>query len=294
MPKLDGGLIVSIKPDSYEVYPIELDRATEHFHAMHAWWNARRIEKATTGPKWPPRRQVAGEPPADPGTLEEQLEASIEHVRYEKLRARHDKLSKPQRDEFKQRSNDIDTNDLDQVEHLLDVIENPPTILESAQARMENDARREADRRLSAEGGVADPDDVKLFELRWDFNLTAAAKRWVTAIVDEAIIANHSFQLSLMNSQRRADLYCALTEWAEHFDGKQDREFRAALDLVAADSESVQTNPIGVVIGQLWTHEAAALRHLVTEIVEGRMALVIELDGAPRWEQLTTSERQST
>ncbi len=301
MPKLDGALIVSIKPDSYEVYPIELDRAIDHFHAMHAWWNARRIEGQTTGPKWPPRRAVwngpagAGvptiNPPADPGTLTEQLEASIDHVRKQRLYQRFDKLTPKQRAEFEEQIGGIDRENLDSVERLLDDIENPPTLLDQARERMAKDAERDAARRLSAEGGPPDPDDVKMFTVAWDF-MSTEAKRWVTKVVEEGIEGGSDFRLTTLSTQRRADLFCALTEWGTHMGADDDRAFRAAINVVASTAivlNHIDTLSTGRLVGSLTTTDAAALRNLVTEIVEGRMALVIELDGSPHWEQLTTT-----
>lgn len=285
MPKLDGGLIVSIKPDSYEVYPIELDKAIEHFHAMHAWWNARRIEGQTTGPKWAPRRAVP---------LEQQLAESIEHVERKKaLYARLDKMTKAQQATFAERVGSIDRESLVSVERLMDDIENPPSVLDIARERMAKDAEREAARRLSGEGGDPDPDDVKLFELRWDMNMTAAAKRWVARVVQEGIDGGVDFRLSTLSSQRRADIYNAITEWSTYYDENDDRVFRAAIGAIASTAivmNNIETLSIGRLIGSLTTTEAAALRNLVTEIVEGRMGLIVELDGAPHWEQLTTSE----
>ena len=177
----------------------------------------------------------------------------------------------------------------------MDDIENPPKLLDMAQERMKADADREqerdAARRLSLEGGEADPDDVKLFELRWEFNMKAPARRWTGALVTEAIEGGVDFRLSTLNTQRRADIYNALTEWSQwagQSDLDTDQAFRAALTSVCIALPA--TGPLGVMVGSLTTMEAAALRNLVTEIVEGRMAYVIELDGAPRWEQLTSSE----
>ena len=59
IPELDGGLIISIKSDSYEVYPVDLDRAFDHFTALHAWWVARRDERKAVGRKWPPLSDAA-------------------------------------------------------------------------------------------------------------------------------------------------------------------------------------------------------------------------------------------
>lgn len=55
-PPMDTGLIVSIKPDGYRVYPIDLDKAFAHWTSMHAWWVARRTEKQAIGRPWAPRK----------------------------------------------------------------------------------------------------------------------------------------------------------------------------------------------------------------------------------------------
>lgn len=55
LPQVDGGLIVSIKPDGYRCYPIDLAKGFEHFTALHSWWVARRSEKDSIGKPWAPR-----------------------------------------------------------------------------------------------------------------------------------------------------------------------------------------------------------------------------------------------
>lgn len=66
-PELEGGLIVSIKPDSYECYPIDLDKGFDYWTDLHAWWQARRSETKAIGRKWAPRavpsQLVTGEEP---------------------------------------------------------------------------------------------------------------------------------------------------------------------------------------------------------------------------------------
>ena len=202
VPKLDGGLIISIKTDSYEVYPIDLDKAVAHFYAMHGWWVARRTENHISGAKWAPRRA---------------------------------------------------------------------TTLQMAQERMEKDAERETARRLSAEGGEPNPEDIKLFELRWELGLTKPGRAWVSRIVAEADEAKASFRLSDYNSQRRADIYCALTEWAttDDFDWNNDEPFLAAVFLaVTASGEEGADNSgsVGEIVGRLTTKQAAHLRAVVTQI----------------------------
>lgn len=59
IPRLAGGLIVSIKPDGYKVYPVELSQAWDHWTRMHAWWIARRTEAQSIGKPWAPGKRVA-------------------------------------------------------------------------------------------------------------------------------------------------------------------------------------------------------------------------------------------
>lgn len=79
--RIDGGLIVSIKPDGCRVYPIDLDLAAQHFVSLHAWWCARRDERKSVGRQWTPPKiaaaagvttsvvpqQADGPPPFDEG-----------------------------------------------------------------------------------------------------------------------------------------------------------------------------------------------------------------------------------
>lgn len=55
LPRVDGGLIVSIKPDGYRCYPIDLAKGFAHFAALHSWWVARRAERDCVGRPWAPR-----------------------------------------------------------------------------------------------------------------------------------------------------------------------------------------------------------------------------------------------
>lgn len=233
-------------------------------------------------------------------TAEPEPEAHDE--RKQKLYARYDKLSQTDQDIFGARAAGIDTSDLDAVEALLDAIENPPTTLDLAKKRMADDAKRESDRRLSAEGGPASEDDVKVFEARWELGMREHAKKWTGKIVKEAIDAGVDFRLSTLNTQRRADIYCALTEWAttDLYDPKDDAPFRAAivaaLDGDTAPAGDVMTAPLGLLLGELTTTQAAHLRLVVTEIARDRMALAYTDDGTPTWmpnPNPSTSESES-
>ena len=258
VPELEGGLIVSIKPDSYEVYPVNLGPAIEHFQAMHAWWLASRSEGKTTGHKWAPRRPVvAADDECDCG--------ETEAARREGLYDRFDKLTKDQQEQFVQRKLNIDTTDLDAVEELLDNIVNPPKIIDLAKQRMARDATHEADRRLAAEGGPANPEDVTVFEARWELGLNKRGRKWVTDIVGDAIKSLFDFRYSQMNSQRRADIYCALTEWATTDEFGDEDAFLSVLATARSAAEPM-TASLGFLIGNLSTEQAAEFRRLVTQI----------------------------
>lgn len=55
LPHVDLGLVVSIRPDGFRCYPVDVDEAFRHYTAMHAWWAERRNERKSIGRVWPPR-----------------------------------------------------------------------------------------------------------------------------------------------------------------------------------------------------------------------------------------------
>lgn len=332
MPELDGGLIISIKPDSYEVYPVNLTLGFDHFINLHGWWVARRNERKPVGRKWAPRRTVAETTAAEPLTTEAMAEQIMDEAtgeaRKAALYARHDKMTAEQQADFSVRVGMIEGSDLDAVEALMDDIEHPKSLIEIARERMARDKEREegraelragirealnepepepepvevdADTRLSIEGGAPDEGDVNEFTVRWELGMSDHGREWVGAVVNAASMADVDFRLSTLRSQRRADIYCALTEWttvegAERDYGRNDELFRDALrTVVARTDDDMTTAPLGLLVGSLMTGEAAALRVLVTEIAAGRARW---LDGdatsAPRWaliqDTTTTSE----
>jgi hypothetical protein len=52
---VDCGLIVSIRPDGFRCYPIDLEAGFAHWTSMHAWWLARRNERQPIGRQWAPK-----------------------------------------------------------------------------------------------------------------------------------------------------------------------------------------------------------------------------------------------
>lgn len=67
VPHLDGGAVVSIRPDGYKVYPIDLDRAGRLFTAMHGWWEQQRNHNSI-GKPWAPKARTLPATATEPGT----------------------------------------------------------------------------------------------------------------------------------------------------------------------------------------------------------------------------------
>jgi hypothetical protein len=116
----------------------------------------------------------------------------------------------------------------------------------------------------------------------------------VGRVVREAIDDHCDFRLSDLSTQRRADLYCALTEWAtvDEFDWNHDEPFRAVIATVCNHTDAMP-DALGVLVGSLSTEEAAALRRLVTEIGAGRMRYLVSPDAAAVWVPRDPSESES-
>lgn len=54
--QIDGGLIVSIKPDGVRLYPIDIAKATPYFHELHRWWVAQKGDREGIGRQLAPRK----------------------------------------------------------------------------------------------------------------------------------------------------------------------------------------------------------------------------------------------
>ena len=65
MDPVDGGIVVSIRPDGCRVYPVDIDKAWSHYQAMHGWWAARLSEREPVGKPWAPRKPAVALSPAD-------------------------------------------------------------------------------------------------------------------------------------------------------------------------------------------------------------------------------------
>jgi hypothetical protein len=55
VPHIDGGLIVSVRPDGCRIYPIDIDAAITQWQALHEWWIKSLTERQPIGKPWAPR-----------------------------------------------------------------------------------------------------------------------------------------------------------------------------------------------------------------------------------------------
>lgn len=245
-PELAGGLIVSIKSDSYECYPIDLDEGFEFWTDLHAWWQGKRSERRCIGRKWAPRvtpeTEAAPAPTPEP-TVEPVVEPEpatsqiVEPVETEPAtptsnRKRFDALDEPSkariREIFKSRKlNPNNPATAEKVAWFLSEIEQRPSLREmqetSARQRQESMpvTKEEAppelteEELLAIEGGPAPEGMVAESKLMFDMVFGPEAKEWTSKRVKEANESDVSFQLSKLSSLHRANLYLALTRWCE-------------------------------------------------------------------------------
>lgn len=300
LPELDGGLIISIQPDSYEVYPIDLVEGFAHFSALHAWWVARRSERKSIGRKWPPRRADSGES----RDVEPSDALGSSAKRRARLLERFFAMSAEQQDEFTGRC--IPSADLDAIEKALDDIENPPTTLEMAQSRMADEAARKAEgatntgdapegqgkaTEISPDGPSEDKPahepDVEASMARFNGTMTSQQRAWTGSIVAQAIAGNVDFRMSARKTQRRADIYWSLTKWAvsPYWHPEHDDGFLAAVHMVLLDDRVFSTSfNLGVALGGFSAEQAHMLRLLIDQICADELVLdVDETSSQLRW-----------
>jgi hypothetical protein len=228
-PDLAGGLIVSIKPDSYECFPIDLDEGFDYWTDLHAWWQARRSERRPIGRKWAPRVPVTSELVA-PDRADDAADEGITVVIDGKVvepptpasnRARFDALPDIKkgwaREAFEKRGVKPGSPDYaGEVSRILGEIEHRPTLREAQETRAEQIAERTGSvpDTLAAEGGPAPIELINESRLAFDMVIGAHGKWWTGKRVAEANEAEVPFQVSKLASMKRANLYLALTRWA--------------------------------------------------------------------------------
>lgn len=273
LPAIDGGLIVSIKPDSYEVHPVDLQRGFDHFTALHAWWAHRQDERKCVGRKWGPatKAAVADAPSLDRTALLE---------RYQQLD-----------DDAKERfvALGIPKDDLAAIDAALTELENPPTVIDLARERMQRDAARKATADAVSnddEGGPASEADVNTVAAFALIEPERAA--WCGEIVKQGIAAGHDFRVSMKATQRRADLCIAVGLWAQgkYWDPDDDEPLRAAIYAAVGDHAAFwPTLTPGAIVGQIDAAGARTLRAVMNHIDQDELVAVADEDTKTlRWQ----------
>jgi hypothetical protein len=295
LPELAGGLIVSIKPDSYECFPIDLDKGFSYWADLHAWWQARRSQSHSIGRKWAPRVPVTSELVA-PDRADDAASDGVTVIIDGKAvpftepipdpptpasnRARFDALPDIKkgwaREAFERKGVKPSSPDYaGEVSRILGEIEQRPTLREAQETRAEQIAEHTTPLpdTLTAEGGPADMAMINEARLAFEMVIGAHGRAWTGFRVAEANEAEVPFRVSDLASVKRANLYLALTRWAA-FRGEAlatdeeegNIEFRALMFLV--DGVENDAIPLGHRLGIFSAEEAEKLLTEVTDVVQ--------------------------
>jgi hypothetical protein len=297
MPAFDGGLIVSIKPDGFRVYPVDLDKAHRHWCSLHAWWVARRDEREPIGRPWAPKAAKATPVVErfDRSMVVERVRALVTAGHGERLALRWP-AGVPGLAE-------TDGHSEDQLEQILGVVraveddtsaQFHPADMVPATTVLAIDAVREVVASIPppppAEGATLATGDVDTIasELATLTDLQRAA---IGAIAAEAHADGRSISLVQRPSIRRFGIARALIALARSCDLDDDAT-RGLLALVMDDAAAEwPTLPLGAVIGALTIDEAARLAELAPLIGTSALELTIHEDG--RFEFIPNQEQET-
>lgn len=289
-PDLAGGLIVSIKPDSYECFPIDLDEGFDYWTDLHAWWQARRSERRPVGRKWAPRVPVTSELVEEPALVDPGFLEGVEIVVEDpptpaSNRARFDALPEIKkgwaREAFQRKGVKPGSPDYaGEVSRILGEIERRPTLREAQEDRAETVAAHSEPRpekparpTLEDEGGAAEDELVNEAKLAFDMVIGAHGRTWTGFRVSEANDTGVGFRISELQSAKRAHLYLALTRWAA-FRGETlltdeaegNIEFRSLVFMVDGVENDAIT--LGNRLGIFTAEEAEKLCIEVTSLIQ--------------------------
>lgn len=234
IPDLDGALIVSVKPDGCRIYPVDLVTATSYFHAIYAWWLARRSEREAVGRPWPTKtaavEQSAPAPVAAGGADSHTDTPGI----FDGL------VVEPTVGVATART-----------PYVAPVASAPQWTAQPAPEGIEIEAKTVA--RLTAGYERRSPE----------------AKAVIGALIKEAQRAGVAFgQVERNPTERRFELGRACLWIADHTDGDEEL-VRAAMRLVVGDIPPVQSAPLGAVLGTFTPDEARTLCVVLEGISDG-------------------------
>lgn len=288
---LAGGLIVSIKPDGFACFPIDLDEGFDYWADLHAWWQARRSERRPIGRKWAPRVPVTSELVVadEVVTMSEETLEQVAPTRASN-RARFDALSPVKqgwaREAFKRKGVDPRADSYTgEVARILADIEQRPSLRDAQETRAEQIAEHTPPTPdpvtgvvdlMDVEGGEASDELVNESRAMFDLVIGDHGRNWTGLRVTEANDAEMPFQISKLRSMKRANLYLALTTWAmfrgetlERDEAEGNIEFASLLFMVdGCEDGSV---PLGARLGGLTAAEAEKFAAEVTQVVQSEL-----------------------
>lgn len=289
VPAYEEGWVVSIKPDGFKVYPVDLDKAWQHFTALHLWWVARRDERAAIG------RQLAARAPkpkaAAPAQPATRRDAVVARIRT--LREVNPQVLRWVADNWPDGVPTLDTKALYDraqfaaIEAVLEQAERaseapfpvPPAedavapVVPSWVQPPERPAAVEP--RTFDEGAEIDADTVALMLARLG-ELDGDARAWVLSMLRQAKDAGVPVSLRATPTMRQFETTRGLLAWSGLAD---DDLCRAGLVYVLGDDRVQPGHPLGAVIGALDIDEAVRFANVPHVIEAGSLVYVVDAQG---------------
>jgi hypothetical protein len=263
IPDVAGGMVVSIKPDGCRIYPVDIDKAFDHFTALHAWWVARRGEREPIGRPWPVKKKGAAKPPLERDQVAARVRALVDAGHGGRLaRAWPDGIPGLATD------HEHTADELAQIVAVVHGVE-----IDTDAPFTDDDKTLDTPRHAVLEAETPRPDTPEIEEgadisddeyevLRVALGMlpdNGIAK--VEQIVAEAYAAGVPISLRQRRSQRRYLIARALVDWATAMSLCETDLY----DLVECvrDSPLVRDTPLGAAIGALTLEQAQQLADMV-------------------------------
>lgn len=291
LPRLDGGLIVSLIPTGFKVFEIDLPEAFEHFTALHAWWIARRSETKCQLRAWAP---VAVDPTPALTLVTDVPARSWTPERRERLRARvgdlvehgggpmlADALSVAEIPGLAHKGHTDEQLDrmLELVKHVEDEISAPfraedappPDDVVPAHGGLLVEFVHEID-----EGPNVVPQQLTAMQAKIG-QLDADQREHVKRIAAQANDLGVSFSISVLPSVRRFEIGRALIFLTEHAWINEAADWDAQLVravLVHATQRDDDGLPFGQVFGELTIDQARTAANTAASIASGSVKIV--------------------
>lgn len=304
MPHLDGAYIISLAPEGYRPYPVNLEEAWESYLTLRSFWDRKRCDHVGKPVRFA----------TTPTKIGDVLPAAVADIAAAEI-APADLLPSPQlrqwildrlavldgypaaKREMRERwpgfipkfsTGHTHTGiELRTLANVLNEIEREFSVpFGQADPTAPPVVKPKVDDTPSAspqidEGGQVNDDDVKAL-LALLQRLPAERKAVLESWAREANAAGVSFSIKTNRSTRRLGIYRALIALAPLVDDDDTERARATVAVVIPDA-AMPTTPLGSAIGVLTIAEADLLRQTALEVCSGEFALQYGLDGAVRW-----------